>query len=272
MKPNAIFFLLLLPIVFTNVSGQTDVVTLDGNYQGRNLYIQNPFTDGTAGFCVTEILVNGNPTKDEIQSSAFEIDFKTLDLKLGDPVEVKIKHKTGCKPRVLNPEVLKPKATFELSDIKLSADGLLEWSTKNESGKLNFIVEQFRWNKWLKVGEVEGKGTPGTNNYTFKASPHSGKNQVRVKQIDYTNQPKTSRAAEASTSICNIEFGPVKTAAEINFTCSDNKSAIETLFEVYDQYGNIVKKGFGSKVNVADLKKGMYYLNYDNKMGEFTRK
>jgi hypothetical protein len=44
------------------------------------------------------------------------------------------------------------------------------------------------------------------------------------------------------------------------------------MYEIYDQYGNVVKKGSGNNVNVADLKKGLYYINYDNKTGEFTKK
>jgi hypothetical protein len=41
-----------------------------------------------------------------------------------------------------------------------------------------------------------------------------------------------------------------------------------TLYEIYDQYGNIVKRGYAASVDVSTLKKDLYYLNYDNKMGE----
>ena len=41
-----------------------------------------------------------------------------------------------------------------------------------------------------------------------------------------------------------------------------------TLYEIYDQYGNIVKRGYGNSIDVSTLKKDMYYLNYDNKTGE----
>ena len=37
---------------------------------------------------------------------------------------------------------------------------------------------------------------------------------------------------------------------------------------MYDQYGNIVKRGYANKIDVSTLKKDMYYINYDNKMGE----
>ncbi|MBC7861391.1 MAG: hypothetical protein IAF38_00370 [Bacteroidia bacterium] len=252
--------------------GQGGVIILEGNYQGKNLYIQNPFGNGGVGFCVTEVLVNGNVTVDETQSSAFEIDFKPHNLKIGDKVEVKIKHKADCKPKVLNPEVLKPKSTFDIIDIKLASDGTFQWNTKNETGKLAYVVEQFRWNKWVKVGELDGVGTPVENKYTFKVALHSGKNQVRVKQTDYSNQPRTSKPAEATSPVCEVEFSPVRASTNISFNCVTDKKAVETMYEIYDQYGNIVKRGFGDKVDVSNLPKGGYFLNYDNKMGEFVKK
>jgi hypothetical protein len=42
----------------------------------------------------------------------------------------------------------------------------------------------------------------------------------------------------------------------------------ETLYEIYDSYGNIVKKGFGKTVDVSNLPKGIYYINYDNSTGD----
>lgn len=252
--------------------GQGGVIILEGNYQGKNLYVQNPFGNGGVGFCVTEVLVNGNVTTDETQSSAFEIDFKPHNLKVGDKVEVKIKHKADCKPKVLNPEVLKPKSTFDVIDIKLAGDGTLNWKTQNETGKLAFVVEQFRWNKWVKVGEVDGVGTPGQNSYTFKVALHSGKNQVRVKQTDYSNQPRTSKPAEATSPSCEIEFFPQRASTVINFVCTTDKKPAETMYEMFDQYGNTIKRGFGDKVDVSNLPKGPYYLNYDSKTGEFVKK
>jgi hypothetical protein len=44
------------------------------------------------------------------------------------------------------------------------------------------------------------------------------------------------------------------------------------MYEIYDYYGNIVKKGFGAKIDVSGLKSGEYFLNYDNKMDTFKKK
>src|SRR5690349_20827009 len=129
-------------------------IVLEGHYQGKNLFIQNPFSEAGVGFCVYEVTVNDQIATDEINSSAFEIDMGNFNLKIGDKVVVKVKHKDGCTPLVLNPEVLRPKSTFDVVKQEVAPDGTYKWITNNETGELPFIVEQKRWNKWVKVGEV----------------------------------------------------------------------------------------------------------------------
>jgi hypothetical protein len=266
------FYLILILSLIISGKGfsQGGVIILEGNYQGKNLYVQNPFGSGGVGFCVTEVFVNGNITTDETNSSAFEIDFKSHKLAIGEKVEIKIKHKEDCKPKVLNPEVLKPKSTFEVINMSVEKDGTVKWSTKSETGKLAFAVEQFRWNKWVKVGEADGIGTPSTNNYTFKIAPHSGKNQIRVRQTDYSGQPRLSKPVDFTSEVPDISFAPIKVSKDISFVSGDKP--YETMYEIYDQYGNVVKRGFGSSVDASNLAKGGYFLNYDNKMGEFIKK
>jgi hypothetical protein len=242
-------------------------LVLDGNYQGKNLFVQNPFSEAGVGFCVYQVLVNDKVSPDEINSSAFEIDLANFNLKVGDKVTVKILYKDGCMPLVLNPEVLKPASTFDIVKQSVSADGTYTFTTTNESGELPFVVQEKRWNKWMRVGEVMGKGTPGEHTYSFKVTPHSGENIYRVKQSDLT---KRSRFSEEVTftdpSIKPVSWTPEKIKDTIHL--SDT-----TLFEVYDEFGNIVKRGYAKDVDVSSLKKGLYYLNYDNKMGEsFTKK
>ncbi|MEZ4808555.1 MAG: hypothetical protein R2815_13915 [Flavobacteriales bacterium] len=238
------------------------VLVLEGNYQGKNLFVQNPFSEAGVGFCVFEITVNDQIATDEINSSAFEVDMNNFGLKMGDKVVVKVKHKDGCTPVVLNPEVLKPKSTFDIVKQSISGDGTYTWVTTNETGELPFIVEQKRWNKWVKVGEVMGVGKPGENTYSFKVTPHSGENTFRVKQVDLTKRARFSESVKyIDPSAVMITWSPEKPKDEIVFNAN-------TLYEIYDQYGNIVKRGYANKIDVSALKKDMYYLNYDNKTGE----
>lgn len=256
-------FLLFSTIVWANI--QAGTIVLEGHYQGKNLYVQNPFAGSGVGFCTFEVTINGNVSTDEWNSSAFEIDFTNVQLKIGDPVIVKIKHKDDCKPRVLNPEVLKPKSTFVATSVSLDKEGNFKWATTGETGILTYVVEQYRWNKWIKAGEVEGIGSKSEHKYTFNVALHSGENKVRVKQIDYTGSPRYSQASSSMSTKPEVTFTPVKVKDFITLSS-------ETLYEVYDAYGNIVKRGYGSQVDATNLKKGLYYLSYDNKTEKFEKK
>ncbi|MBL7962883.1 MAG: hypothetical protein JNM31_03470 [Flavobacteriales bacterium] len=238
------------------------VIVLEGQYQGKNLFVQNPFSEAGVGFCIFEVTVNGQIATDEINSSAFEIDLAVYGLKVGDKVAVRISHKDGCMPVVLNPEVLKPKSTFDIVKQEVSTDGLFRWTSSNETGELPFIVEQKRWNKWVRIGEVMGNGTPGEHTYEFKVMPHSGENTVRVKQVDLSKKPRYSEPVKfTDPSVTVVTWSPPKPKDEVVFSAS-------TLYEIYDQYGNIVKRGYANRIDVSTLKKDLYYLNYDNKTGE----
>ena len=257
--------LTLLAATATSVSSIAGVIVVEGKYQDKNLYVQNGYAGNGVGFCTYEVTINGKTTTDEVTSSAFEIDFTAFQIVPGTPVVVEIKHKDDCSPKVLNPEALKPKATFEVIDISIDKNGLLNWTTKNEMGSLPYIVEQFRWNKWIPVGEVQGGGKMDNNSYSFQTTAHSGENKFRVKQVGFGDVIKTSE---------NITF--VSAIGQPTYTISKDKSDIkfsgETLYEVYDAYGNVVKRGYGNDLNIVTLSKGSYYLCYDNIMADFSKK
>lgn len=262
MKQNRILTLAIL--FLATISAQAGMIVLEGNYMGKNIFVKNPFGGAGVGFCVFEVTVNGKLDPAEVNQSAFEIDFSAHDLSLGDKLIINIKHKDDCQPEVLNPEVLKPKSTFNVKSISFTDDGVIKWTTDNENGKLDYIVEQFRWNKWVKLGEVEGDGKPGVHSYSFKITPHSGENKVRVKQIDFSGKPRYSKSAEYNSNV------PAITLADDKFKGSIDFKGGETLYEIYDRYGTIVKKGYGSSVNVDNLEKGQYYVSFDNTTKDVT--
>lgn len=263
MKKIIVSLFVFLFVLSTTVFAQ--VIVVEGHFQGRDLYIQNPFSASGVGFCVYEVRVNGLVTTDEINSSAFAIDLALLNLNFGDPVSIEIAHKDGCDPIVINPEVLKPLSTFEIVAIRVSDNGLLKWATKGESGILPYTIEQFRWNKWVNVGQVEGRGIPGENKYQFQIVPHYGVNKVRIKQVDSTKKPRYSKVMEFESNLPPVTFSPVKVKKEITFSR-------KTRYEIYNMYGNIVAHGYDDQINVSNLTKGKYYLNYDNSFGDTFEK
>ena len=61
----AFFFAILCLKGFSQVG----TLILEGNYQGKNVYVQNPNAASGVGFCVSEVLVNGNITTDELNQN-----------------------------------------------------------------------------------------------------------------------------------------------------------------------------------------------------------
>ena len=254
---------ILFSIIFLFSAGQQ--IELRGIYQGDNLYVMNPFSSSGVGFCIQEVSINGKISTDEIASSAFEIDLSQYNFKLGDPVYIVIKHKESCQPKIINPNVIQTKSTFVITNIEAGRDQILRWSTTNETGSLDFYIEQFRWNKWVRVGSIKGKGGNKKNQYEFPVPTHSGQNKFRVKQIDFTKKPRYSKEAIYRSMSPLVSFKYNKSSNKIEFSSKTN-------YEIFNDYGNIEMKGNGEFVNLQKLKPGNYYLNYDNKMDSFKKK
>ncbi|MDR2929040.1 MAG: hypothetical protein LBV41_12705 [Cytophagaceae bacterium] len=258
MKP---FFSLLFVALPYIVSAQN--TELRGTYQGENLYVQNPFAALGVGFCVYEVTVNGMTTTDEINSNAFEVDLGVFGFYIGEQINVSVKCKEGCTAKVLNADVLKPRASFEIVSMKTERENLV-WTTRQETGPLTFYVEQFRWNKWVTVGEIMGKGTPEQHSYTAPLRLNSGENRFRLRQTDSRKKNKYSKEIVMTSNVPPVSYS-VEGNTQIVFTQP-------TMYEVYDSYGRIVFKGYSDILKIDSLEKGRYYLNFDNKLDQFTKK
>jgi hypothetical protein len=238
------------------------VVTLDGHYQGKNIYIQNPRAGNDSGYCVQKVLLNGKEIEFE-NTSAFQIRLDSLRLAIGDSVYIQILHDGDCNPKVLH-DTYTPKSVFELVSIRVDSGSVLRWQTKNEMHKLPFVVEIFRWNKWIKLGEVDALGGMQVNEYSFRFSAHAGENRLRVKQAGPTSRPNISRPAIFVSDTKKVGLQTKKIVSEIHFSEG-------TMYELFDKSGNIVKKGTAKTVDCRDLRKGRYFLNYDNTMEEIIK-
>ena len=138
-------------------------------------------------------------------------------------------------------------------------------TTKNENGSIPYIIEQFKWNKWVYVGEVQGIGSPGNHDYSFQITAHSGENKFRVKQVGLGATPKVSAAIVWNFELEKPNYMLTKDHKQIQYS-------MNTDYEVYDAYGAIVKKGFGKETDIDNLVKGKYYLCFDNQVAEFNKK
>jgi hypothetical protein len=249
------FFLFFVLITSAFSKAQTSTIVLEGKYKGKNLYIQNPTS--TEGYCTQKVLVNEKEVTFS-NTSAFEIKLDSMGFKIGDSVKVELFHKNDCLPKVLNNNI-NPKRVSYIESISVDSNAILHWKVQYADTTNRFIVEQFRWNKWIKIQEVAGKDN--VYEYSYKVLPHSGKNQFRVK---VNLKDEFSRTVDYN-STTEVKIMPCSLKNEIAFDT-------ETDYEIYDQLGGFVKKGRGKIITLSELVTGDYYLNYDNKMGQFVIK
>lgn len=253
--------LLIWIIMLPWFAGAQSVLTLEGHYMGENLYVQNPYVSDSV-FCTDSIYVNGKKTNDITNANAYEVMLKDKGLKPYDPVVVKIYHKAGCSPGVIPGSTAHHNSYIHVEHISIDSTGLLKWTTKNDSTihKIIFSVEQYVWNKWITVGEVQQEDIKQTA-FSFQATLHADENKFRVKYSTMYGKTYPSKTIVIKSNLVEVTFQLALQVKQLLFSR-------ETRYEIYDSSGHLLKHGFGKVADIGNLKKGKYFLNYDNKTDE----
>jgi hypothetical protein len=255
----------LLVVLAIHMGCTAGTIMLEGRYQQRNIFVINAASPDGIGYCIYEVLVNGLVTSDEINSQAFEIDLTIYGLKNGDPVNILIKHKDGCTPKILNQGALEPSPTFVCTSITCGINGALTWETTGEMGKIPFIVQQYKWNRWVIIGEVLGNGTNVKNVYRFQTPLTSGLNKFRVVQKSFEGDLRKSPVCEVTSTVELVTYRYDKKSKSVYFS-------YETTYELFNVFGQVVKRGRGTSIDCSALGKGEYWVSFDNQTEKFTKK
>jgi len=127
------------------------------------------------------------------------------------------------------------------------------------------IIEQFRWNKWLKIGELTAADSVKNGMYSLDIIPHSGLNQFRILFNDANDNPVYSKLIKYTSRNPETTIESTKVTDKLNFSA-------DTQYEIFDLKGNFIQEGFGKEIDVTGLDKGKYWINYDNKSVNFSKK
>ena len=255
----------LLALLAIQIGAMAGTIMLEGRYQQRNIFVINAASTDGIGYCIYEVLVNGLITTDEINTQAFEIDLTIYGLKTGDPVNILIKHKDGCTPKILNPGALEPSPSFVCTSITCGINGSLTWETTGEMGKIPFIIQQYKWNRWVNIGEVLGNGTNVKNIYRFQTQLTSGLNKFRVVQKSFEGDLRKSSVCEVSSNVESVNYRYDKKSKSVYFSA-------DTSYELYNVFGQVVKRGRGASIDCTALSKGEYWVSFDNQTEKFYKK
>lgn len=137
-------------------------------------------------------------------------------------------------------------------------DSSLGWTVTGNTTGEKFIIQQFRWNAWRNLDTFSLD--PKRTSYSYKPYIHGGRNQYRI--ICGKNKPKIAEfccGEEANfDGVCHLGADPRLTKV--------------VLWEILNENGKVVRSGRSKVIPTTSLPKGVYYLNYDNKLGKFVKK
>jgi hypothetical protein len=257
--------LILLFIVITNtLYSQVDTISISGMYYGTNVYVYNPSVADS--FSIQKIIVNKDTISEELTTNGIEIDLGSYNLDEGARVNIMVLYKSSFAPVIVNPEALMPPIKFRISKPVYTKNDELQWQVRGVPGDYPIVVEQYKWNQWKNVAEVDPIDTVANNIYKIPIRPHSGKNIYRVKSINIKGEEVRSRDLifNASNHV-SIYIQNKKFTDEITLSA-------KTEYEIYDMESNLLLSGYDRYIKIDKLPKGKYLLFFDNQIQEFKKK
>ena len=247
-------------LILANTNTMADELTLKGIYQGSNLYVQNP-SDGQGSYCIEKVTINGKLMQHP-NSSAFDIDLSALSK--GHTVEVRIIHKSGCVPSILNPQAIRAREKFIFTSVNLSANYIV-WATRGEKKFGQFFVQAKRNNSWHVARVISCKGSVADNSYRIPLTHRSGDNLYRIKYLEVTGKYFYSPEVNFVLTREHITFYPRRVSSKLTFSK-------KVKYKVLDIDGKMLKEGEGLSIDCTSLLTGTYTLKFGTQQEKFFKK
>ena len=259
MKLTCLMFLCLVP---SGLVWAGEIV-LFGEYQGKNVFVQNPYHRSASTFCTTSVFVNDRLVLDSPKVSAFKIDLSYLKIK--DLVVIRIEHLEGCRPTIINPQVLQPVEDFRFLGTEVDNNSI-RWITAGEREEGIFEVEKRVGEEgWQVIHKTKTKRGLRDNLYAVSATHTKGQNQYRVKYEGESGSLLYSLEVYYTHTDSLITFQPQIVTSQI--TLSDS-----TGYQIVDFLGKVIKKGQGREILLLELKPGEYYLEIQDRREKFIKR
>jgi hypothetical protein len=244
------------------VFSQETEYTMTGEYQGKNIYVQNPLSGDKINFCTIGVYLNERLVNSAPKTSAFVVNLSHLEI--GGAVFIKIVHKQGCEPKIINPQVIRSKSKFQF--LIVNADALsVHWSTIGELPYGKFYLEHYQNKSWGNIETITGKGSFESNQYNIEPKHHTGDNKYRLKYVQSDGKIYFSQVFTYFNDVEPISFHPTLVVDRITLSRASD-------YAVVDSYGNQITKGQGKEITLNSLKAGLYFLYVDNREEKFVKK
>jgi hypothetical protein len=260
----AIWIVILGAFFSTSGRAQTDSLLITGQYYESNVYIFNPSVNDST-FSIYLVVMNGDSIYEELRSNAIEVDLEMWNLEPEADVSIAIYFDSLYPAFVVNPEVLYSPTRFKFSKPRIRKENLY-WRVYGDVSEHPIVVQQFKWNRWQVIAEVDPLDTVENAMYSIIIDPHSGTNQYRLKTTNLQDEVVYSKILRFRPSwIPEVFILEYKVKNELEFSR-------ETDYELYDAQGIKIKEGTARYVDVGGLSSGEYWVNYDNKSEKIKKK
>jgi len=229
---------------------------ITGVFQGKSLYVQNPYYSNLGEFCIREVTVNKKKVDLNYQLSALKIDFKGVSM--NSPVYIDVNHIAYCKPKIVNPLAINYHSNFKFTDLLLN-DTTLYWEAKGDRPEGVYIIEQLNGDYWLELESVQSKGVFEGVSYEYVPHLLAGSNKFRIKY-----------SLPSGRYLYSDEMEYVYYKEPITFNIASNRmifSAI-TEYEVANDKGKVILRGEGKEIPLRSLRPGQYIIYFDGGRSE----
>ena len=259
MRIMCIYGLMLFLVPIT-VAG--DELVWKGIYQGKDVYVQNPYSRQEKAFCTLSVFVNESEVLSNPAASAFSIPLSHLTV--GDVVVIKIHYREGCAPRIVNPDAIKPVGDFKFLNVRAGKNSV-SWLAQGELPGSNYTIERKASDdNWESVNRVQGdKG--GKAVYTVPIKHVGGENIYRLKYEGTGISGLYSETFSYTFEETPITFYPSEATTKIYLS-------EETEYLITDTDGKKYKRGKGRIITIHNLEPGEYFLNYQDRSERFVKK
>lgn len=261
--PMRAFFLILTTIVLVQPDILAAEMIISGIYQGKDLYVQNPYSPADKNYCTLSVYVNGEERITNPNTSAYRINLSYLNV--NENVEIKIVHLNNCVPKILNPDVIKPVGEFKFKTANATRNAI-SWLTQGELPNGRFIItRRLPEGEWKDIAEVIGKGNILTGSYQVAIEHKGGENYYRIRYESAEGKKYFSPVIDFKMEEEPVTFYPVRVINKIFLSR-------EAEYLVTDKEGNKYLEGKKDFINVRNLPPGNYILHIQNREEPFIKK
>jgi len=237
-------------------------ININGVYRGKDVFVQNPYTNMEGAFCIDYIIVNGKTVIEQPVTSAVKVDLSGFEIDA--PVSIEVYHHTGCLPKILNPEVLDEGSSFEFIQITVD-NASISWVTTGEMpGQGLYLIEKLKLDGWEPIDTIRGKGNLDNNQYSIGVDHYAGDNKFKI-IYRYQDERVESDEFEFYSDLDPISIYPENNVYDLISLSRPTDWVIKS----YD--GDLLLKGYGQDINVESLPYGEFILVIENTENNFFR-